>query len=231
MSSRDLTQGLSEQIGDLIERLSASFVDELDGVGSESGARILQLFDVWRQVSLRRIVDLAESAETFFLQGRLLPGCTLTRSAVETVAVQYTVWKKLGGLLTTEDTPGIHSLLMSAVFGRRDKGDSWPNKSLQVLTAVGHLDKQFPGFRDGYDRLSEFVHPGLAGGYGMYVRREGDDLRSYFGQNPLGLEMGPWGQSELGCALQVAVHFHELLREMRSKVAIVVKAHDQNGCS
>jgi hypothetical protein len=225
MVTVDPTQTASGQIEQLVDRLKSCFIDELEEISSDAGARPLRLFDVWRQVSLRRIVDLAESAEAFFLQGRLLPGCTLTRSAVETVAIQYAVWKKLGALTDASDYRGIHSLMMSVVFGRRDKGGDWPNKSMNVLTAIDHLDKQFPGFRSEYDRLSEYVHPGLAGGYGVYVRTEGERLRSYFGQNPLRLEMDPWGRSELERALLVAVTFNELLNEIRPRVQALVRQH------
>lgn len=225
MGTVDSTQAASGDVEQSIGRLRACFVDDLEEVGPEAGARSLRLFDVWRQVSLRRIVDLAEGAEAFFLQGRLLPGCTLARAAVETVAVQYAVWKKLGALADTSDPPGIHALLMSVVFGRRDKGDAWPTKSMNVLTSIDHLDKQFPGFRSEYDRLSEYVHPGLAGGYGMYVRTEGERLRSHFGQNPLRLEMGPWGRSELERALLVAVTFNELLLEVRPRIEGLMGQH------
>ena len=225
MGTVDPAQTASTDVEQLLDRLRAHFVDDLEELGPEAGARSLRLFDVWRQVSLRRTVDLAETAEAFYAQGRLLPGCTLTRAAVETVAIQYTVWKKLGVLTDASDAPGIHALLKSVVFGRRDKGKDWPNQSMQVLTAIGHLDKQFPGFQSEYDRLSEYAHPGLAGGYGMYVRTEGDRLRSYFGQNPLGLQMGPWGRSELERGLLVAVTFNELLLEARPRIESLMRQH------
>ena len=224
MNPADSPQVAPDEVGQLISRLEACFVDVLEGTGP--GARLLDLFDVWRQVSLRRIVDLADGAETFFRMGRLLPACTLTRSAVETVAVQYAVWKKLSVLTESSDFRSIHTLLMSVVFGRRDKGDDWANKSMNVLTAIDHLEKQFPGFRSEYDRLSEYAHPGLAGGYGMYVRKERDNMRSHFGQNPLGLEMDPWGHSELKIALRVAVEFNELLQQMRPRIEKLSENHD-----
>jgi len=208
----------SHAIEKLLERLKSCFIDELDEIGPDAGKRLLRLFDVWRQVSLRRIVDLADSADVFFHQGRLLPANTLTRSTVETVAVQFAVWKKLDSLTDALNADGIHKLLMSVVFGRRDKGEDWPNKSMQVLTAIDHLEKQFPGFRSEYDRLSEYVHPGLAGGYGMYVRTEGQKFKTYFGQNPLGLEMDPWGRAELHAALMVAVTFNEFLSMTRPRI-------------
>lgn len=115
-------RAISQTVDNLIDRLKDFFIDELDEIEPDAGQRLLRLFDVWRQVSLRRIVDLAESADVFFHQGRLLPANTLTRSTVETVAVQFTVWKKLDSLTDTLDISGIHELLMSVVFGRRDKG-------------------------------------------------------------------------------------------------------------
>ena len=218
------SRSMSSEIDQLFSQLRLEFVDHFEDVVPNGGMRLLRLFDVWRQVSLRRIVDLAEGAEVFFGEGRLVPGCTLTRSVVESVAVYYMVWKKLVAYVESADIKGAHSTLMSAVFGRRDKED-WPRKSVNVLTAIDHLDKQFPGFRDEYDRLSEYVHPGLAGGYGIYVRTEGEGLRSYFGNNPAGLEMGPWGQGELERALLVATTFNRLLLEMRPQLVAIVKHH------
>ena len=213
------------EVEELLGRLRRDFVDHFEEIEPKAGIRSLRLFDVWRQVSLRRIVDLAQGAEAFFLEGRLVPGCTLTRSVVEAVALQYTVWKKLTVHTETADLRAAHTLLMSVVFGRRDKGEDWPNKSFNVLTAIDHMDKQFPGFRSEYDRLSEYLHPGLAGGYGIYVRTEGAGLRSYFGLNPSGLEMGPWGRSELERALLAAATFNDLLKEMRPRL-VAMMTHD-----
>ena len=203
------------EVEELIGYLRRDFIDHLEEVEPEAYKRSLRLFDVWRQVSLRRVVDLAEGAKAFFHEGRLIRGCTLTRSVVETVALQYMAWKMLTAYAETADVLGAHTFLKSIVFGRRDKGDAWPTKSIHVLTAIDHLDQQFPGFKREYDRLSEYLHPGLAGGYGIYVRTEGTRLRSHFCQNPAGLEMQPWGRCELKCALLVAVKFNDLLKETR----------------
>ena len=52
------TQAASGQVEQLVDRLKRCFVNELEEVGPDAGARLLRLFDVWRQVSLRRIVDV-----------------------------------------------------------------------------------------------------------------------------------------------------------------------------
>ncbi len=216
----------SGQVKQLIGQLSNRFIDVAEEVDSDTGSQSLHLFDVWQQVYLCRIVDLANGAEAFYQEGHSLPACILTHSVMETVVVQYTVvWKKLSEFTDIFDSQGIHKLLMSVVFGRRDKGDDWTNKSMQVLTAIDHLEKRFSGFRSEYDRLSEYAHPGLAGGYGIYVRKEKDKLRSHFRQNALRLEMDPWGRSELRCALLVAVTFFELLLQMRPCIEVLSKSN------
>lgn len=214
--ARDLIHEVEEQC----ELLGTGFIDSLGPAGSEPGARLQRLFDVWRQVTLRRIVDLASAANLMFREGRLVPGCTLTRSVVETVSLHFMVWKKLEADIDHGELSRIHELLMQVVFGRRDKPD-WPQKSIQVLTAVDHLDKQFPGFREEYERLCEYAHPGLSGGYGTYCIREGDDMQYRFGENPAGLEMGPWGQIELHRSLLVAGALEGFLEQMRPRLVAV----------
>jgi hypothetical protein len=223
MAHGDRNQPVPSEVEKLLCRLRQNFVIHLEEIDPKAGLLTLRLFDVWRQVSLRRIVDLAHGAEVFFFEERLVPACTLTRSVVETVALLYSVWKKLKLQTENADLCASHTLLMSAVFGRRDKGGDWPNRSMNVLTAIGHLDKQFPGFQSEYDRLSEYLHLGLAGGYGAYVRTEGSGLRAHFGENPLALEMGPWGRGELERALLVAATFNDLLTELRPQMVAIMK--------
>lgn len=220
MAAGKSDQQLTKEIIDLLDCLSRELVTRLGGVESGKAPRLLRLYEVWRQVSLRRTVDLAGGALSFFEEERLVPACTLTRSVVETVAVQHYLYKKLISHTENPDPSSIHKLLMSAVFGRRDT--EWPQQSIQVLTAIDHLDKQFPGFRSEYDRLCEYAHPNLGGGYGTYVRREGNEMQSHFGNNPNALEMGPWGQVELQMALMVATELDKQLRLFHPRLVAMI---------
>lgn len=222
MENGGVAGDISRRVEELLCKLRKNFVDQFEEINPKTNLRTLRLFDVWRQVALRRIVDLAQGAEMFFLEGRLVPACTLTRSVVESVAMLYLVWKKLDSQIKNGDLSASHTLLISAVFGRRDKGKDWPNQSMNVLTAIGHLDKQFPGFESEYARLSEYLHPGLAGGYGAYVSTEGNGMRTHFGQNPLGLEMDSWGRGELEIALLVATTFNDFLTGLRPKIVVMM---------
>jgi len=59
----------------------------------------------------------------------------------------------------------------------------------------------------------------------MYVRTEGPKFKTYFGQNPLGLEMDAWGRGELHAALMVAVTFNEFLNAIRPRIETISVQH------
>lgn len=213
-------------IKDLIRSLQINLVDRFDGVEPTTRQRLLRLYDVWRQVSLRRTTDLADGALLFFEQNRLVPACTLTRSVFETTGVQYYIYRKL--ITYTEQTKpeSVHKFLLSAVFGRKDK--EWPETAIQVLTALDHLNKEFGGFRDEYDRLCEYTHPNLSGGYGTYVRPEGDQLKAYFGSNPQRLSMETWGQGSLRLVLIAANEIDRQLCLFHPQFVSMVEEHAPN---
>jgi hypothetical protein len=172
MSERPTDQELIEEVKSLLEKLRGEFVDRLEPVVSPTArARLLQLYETWRQANLHRIVDLADAAIFMFEQNRLVPGCTLTRGVFETVGVQYYIHKKMVGFTEVSDPESIFKLLLNAVFGRRDDS-SWPETAINALTAIDHMDKEFKMLRAEYDHLCEYAHPNMKGGFGAYARQE-----------------------------------------------------------
>lgn len=111
MVSDDSPQ-LSSETEALLARLRSEFVEDLPGVGLDPQERLTRLFDVWRQATLRRIVDLGSGADAFFREGRLVPANTLARSVVETVAIHFMVWKKLQGSIEGSDWSAVRALLL-----------------------------------------------------------------------------------------------------------------------
>lgn len=214
------------QIKDLIRSLQLRLVDKFDCTEQTTPQRLLRLYDVWHQVNLRRTTDLADGAIYFFEQSRLVPACTLTRSVFETVGVQYYIYKKIVEYTENTDPESVHKLLSSVVFGRRDK--KWPEIAIQALTALDHLNKMFPGCRGEYDRLCEYAHPNLSGGYGTYVRSQGDRLELHFGNNPQALDMETWGQGSLCLVLIVANQVDHLLCSFHPQFVSMAEAHAQN---
>lgn len=210
MSERPTDQELLEEAKSLLEKLRSEFVDHLEPVHPTPRARLLQIYKVRRQANLRRIVDLADAAILMFEQCRLVPGCTLTRGVFETVGVQYYIHKKMVQYTEKSDPDSIFKLLLSALFGRKDDS-SWPEIPIQVLTAIDHMDKEFKVLRGEYDHLCEYAHPNLKGGFGSYVRQEGEELEVHFGTNPLGLDMATWGLVPLRIILIIGVEINNRL--------------------
>jgi len=78
MSEIPTDQELIEQAKSHLAGLRGEFVDHLEPIHPAPRARLLQIYEVWRQANLRRIVDLSDAAILMFEQCRLVPGCTLT---------------------------------------------------------------------------------------------------------------------------------------------------------
>lgn len=199
MSEKLTDEQLLNKVRKRLDAFQREFVEHLEPVEQTTRSRLLRLFAVWKQTNLRRVVDLAAAAHEMFRQARLVPACTLTRSVFETVGIQYYIYKKLIEHTDKSDAESIHKLLMSSVFGRKDKSRS--RAPIQVLTAIDHMDKVFRGSRAEYEHLCEYAHPNLKGGFGTYVRQEGQKLESHFGTNPQRLEMGIWGLESLDMIL------------------------------
>jgi hypothetical protein len=221
MSERPTDQELIEEVKSLLEGFRSEFVDHLEPVHPTPRARLLQIFEVWRQVNLRRIVDLADAAIPMFEQCRLVPGCTLTRGVFETVGIQYYIHKKMVEYTEKSDPESIYKLLLSALFGRKDS--PWPETPIQVLTA-DHMDKEFKELRGEYDHLCEYAHPNLKGGFGSYVCQEGEELEAHFGTNPLGVDMATWGLVPWRIILVIGVEINTRLSGFHPKfVALAEK--------
>jgi hypothetical protein len=82
-------QELIEAVKSLLVGFRGGLVDHFGPFNPTPRTSLLQIYQVWRQVNLRRIVDLADAAIPMFEQCRLVPGCTLTRGVFETVGIQY----------------------------------------------------------------------------------------------------------------------------------------------
>ena len=213
MSDQEPDSATLLKVMGIIDSLREGFIESLGPVTPTTKFILIQLFKVWRQVSLRRVVDLAESSHLQFAEGRLVPGCTLTRSLYETVAIRYYVHKKIDQLTDLNDPESIHNLLGGAVFGNKDL-PGIPANPIQVLTALDHLDKEFKVMRLEYEHLCEYAHPNMKGAFATYAKQVVPSLETHFGLNPQELTMGTWGLSSLEMILLVARGIEDRLENL-----------------
>ena len=209
----------------LLGELESELVESLGPMEpSKNRFGLPQLFEEWRQVNLRRIVDLGDSAHEMFRQERLVPACTLTRSVFETVGILYYVSKKLMEFTKNSAPDSIHSLLMTAVFGQKDTSGGIP--PIQVLTAIDHMDKEISGAREQYEHLCEYAHPNMKGGFGTYLCTEPGSFISAFGKNPQGLDMSTWGLTSLWGILEIGVLLNNRLSAYYPEFVAMIDSYE-----
>ena len=169
----------------------------------KSGSKMVRLAAVLRSVLAYRLVDIADAALDMFERGRLVPGCTLTRSVIETVAGVHLLRKRMSAVGTVEELEKFLDFLYRATFASRDGSTNYD--AMNVLTLVGHLGKDYKFCQDEYHHLSEYTHPNLKGGLMAYSKIDKETFSAELGLNPAGLSVGVFGLGGLELILQVAL--------------------------
>lgn len=126
---------------------------------------------VAREVLLHRVSDLCDAACDLHDKKSTIPAFVLTRAALETMAVLYYVRRSVHAAIQIGSVEALDAAAMKQLFGSKD--GSTPHDAVNILTAVGHVEKQYPGVEDLFKGLCEFAHPNLAGVLLAYQRLEG----------------------------------------------------------
>lgn len=129
-------------------------------------AKIPFKVQAFREMLLHRVSDLSDSACILYKNGSTIPAFVLTRAAFETMALMYYFNKSIEKAIKDGTTEAIDTLAMKSLFGTKDKSTEY--EAVNILTAISHLEKQFPGLQDMFSFLCEFAHPNYAGVAGAY---------------------------------------------------------------
>jgi hypothetical protein len=126
-----------------------------------------------------RTEELARCACDALENDDVAAGILLTRAVVESTAL---IWR-LKELLedrrqyTADD---LHSALEKMMMGWTNDPD-FPN-SVNILTMINHMDRQFHGVRERYDELSETAHPNWSGVFGLFAMIDRETYTAQFGR-------------------------------------------------
>lgn len=215
---------LFKEVHEILTNLKRELVQHLKPLETiTTQTQLLRLFDIWKQTSLWRMIDLAEASCQMFQEGRLVPGCTLTRSVFESIANLYYVHKKMLNFTENHDPEAIRDLLMNFVFGAKDTDTM--KTPVNILTLIQHLDKEFKGFSAAYAHLCEYAHPNMKSGFGSFADLKRDSLELKLGMNPKNLPMGVWGLGLLSFILQVGFEINNRLCVLQPKFEIMLEKH------
>jgi hypothetical protein len=150
----------------LIEEFKTRLPSEINANDSVSRSKL-----PWKVLSIRgpllyRVIDLAEPACRLYEENMMAAAFTLTRSTLETSAMIYWLYSKMDDAVKTGKAgKALDDLLMRALLGRRDRSHRQP---INVLTCIGHMNKQFEGWEEMYSNLSEYAHPNWFGVMSLY---------------------------------------------------------------
>jgi hypothetical protein len=169
----------------------------------------VQLF---RELLLHRLSDLAEAACKLYDEGRGLPAIVLTRAAFETMAMLYYLLKQVDEAVTEQSAQKLDDGAMRGLFGSKNQASAL--EAVNVLTVIKHVEKQYPGIQEMFADLCEFAHPNYMGVMAMYhemPNAPGDPREARaLGPNAMSRDPGS-GTICLTVALGFAMHYAKRL--------------------
>ena len=158
--------------------------------------RTIFRFQIYQQVVLHLIVDLASSILTCWDNKQISSAFVLLRTLNENVAVIYDANKRLMNLIEQKDFYNIYKLIFNLQYGTRLKErieqkveeESKNNNiqdieklkseirdaytSQQILNVLDRISKDMSKHREIYEYLCEYAHPNWDGLMGLYGKWE-----------------------------------------------------------
>ncbi len=211
---------VAASIREQIEQLKGYRTSSFPAIQKKPGAKLVRMVALWKNALAYRLVDIADASLDLFESGRLVPGCILARSALETVAGLHMLNKRISEVREAEQFVEFADFLAKAAFGSRD--ESSKHKALNVLTMVDHLNKKYGVIQDQYDHLSEYTHPNLKGGLMAYSDIDLKTLSVELGINPGGLPIVDFGLGELELIVAIGVDEYKAIEQDTKDFAEIV---------
>lgn len=113
-----------------------------------------------------RMTDFCEATDILIRNNHIIPSLNLIRTLFENVAITYRVSSAMeDSLKANRLIENFDDFMEKLSFGTRYDEEV---QSINVLTNIDKLDKNYKGFREFYDSLCEFVHPNWDGVEGSY---------------------------------------------------------------
>jgi hypothetical protein len=165
---KDLNDQLTTKLPHSVDRWSISHLAKLP-------FKVMSL----RGILMYRVLELSKSAYQLYEARSLISAFVLSRAAVETSALQFSLLKHMRRVVREQQVGDVDDFLMRALFGKRTPDCDLP--ALNVLTLIDHMDRESGGVRNLYDFLCEYTHPNYSGSYGAYGSEDQEKYRLNLG--------------------------------------------------
>ncbi len=139
-----------------------------------------------RESSAHRIAELSRSAYNALSIGSYVTAYILCRAIMETESLFFSMFIEVEKALETNSIQNLEKFLDKCVFGAKSRISKEHGREydpIHVLNTVrDKMDKNFPGYFDHYEFLSEFSHPNSSGLINAYVKINYDEGIIKFGK-------------------------------------------------
>ncbi len=169
-----------------------------------------------REALYYRMTDLSGAAIDLYKQNKIVPAIIIIRSAYETAALCFYVYKNLNQAIEKHDFIEMDNFLMKA--GHGGKLDEVRYQAFNILTVIGHLDKQFNGLESMYFLLCEVAHPNWMGCEGAYSTLNTEEHYVEFSLKRKSIPPEVIGLNELSIALVVFEHYYNKMADILPEV-------------
>jgi hypothetical protein len=171
---------LLKAINDLIDRLRMRLVDKITLPSPPYGFRIPNMTRGYIQAHLRRLIMFLDGGYAEFVAGRPLMTEMASRAIYENVANFFDFARKLKPLCEAGKYKDVEALVSKAAFVTRVPSILQEHgvelSAPQILNQIDRMTKQWPTFRDAYDRLSDIVHPNGLGAIVYFATIKDEDM-------------------------------------------------------
>lgn len=133
----------------------------------------------WCGAILHRAFELATSSIELYDSGNFITSSIISRALMETVGMLFWMHCRISGVVKEQNLGDIDEYLMRGSLGHKET-EGMP-AALNALSAIDRVEKQFEGFRNIYDILSEFAHPNWSGTFGTYGKNISEEMRVEYG--------------------------------------------------
>ena len=165
-----------DEINEWVKRLAAQKSEQLlvaQTPDCRDRQHLRNFYTIFIHCHLRRILCLVEVMQDTWNSEQLFPCSILGRIAMEGAATMVSINGNLQKYISAKDYDRAYFWIASHVLAtkRTDVPPEFSDlklKSINIMDAIRAAEKLVKGFEDGYDWLSEFLHPNSFGVFASF---------------------------------------------------------------
>ncbi len=147
-------------------------VDSMGGYDS-----VIAKFMLTRAGLLHRALELAISSDTAINNKQIVSSSLLIRALFETVSVFGYMYYKMVDFNKNKNIKEFDTNITNILYGSRNGTTDYV--SVNILTMIDKIDKEYPNYRSTYDKLSEYSHPNFMGASLLYGTPQKNKIVTY----------------------------------------------------